>query len=315
MKKFLQHCILFSIFTASFYIVMVALGGRYAHPRLQQNLKYKKGCYGHLHTRLKEAKTTQGVDILFLGSSLAYRGFDTRIFADSGITSFNLGSSAQTPLQTLTLIKRYLDSIQPKKVVYEVYPATFTFNGLESALDIIANDKIDFLSYQMAFRLNDIVAWNTLIYGHSRDLLQSDALFEEPAQIKKDTYIAGGYVARELEYFASKNEFENDTLSIKDHPLSYFTQIVEEIKKRDIELILVFSPVSQELYQTISFPADFNFDSLMSQHASYYNFNELMTVDDSLHFYDGIHLNQEGVQLFNQNLIKKLKQNHYSNIQ
>lgn len=289
---------------------MTALWGRYAHPRLQKNLKYKKGSYGHLYSRLKEAKTTQGVDILFLGSSLAYRGFDNRIFAANGYTSFNLGSSAQTPLQTLTLLKRYLDTIQPKKIIYEVYPATFTFNGLESTLDIVANDKIDWLSYQMAFKLNDIVAWNTLLYAHSRDLLGSDVLFEEPAQIEKDTYVAGGYVAREMEYFTSKEGFEEKELVIQEKPLYYFEQIIKEIKKRNIDLILVFSPVSKDRYQTLTYPSDFDFDSLMSQYAPYYDFNKLLSINDSLHFYDGIHLNQEGVDFFNKNLIKKLQSNN-----
>ena len=88
-------------------------------------------------TRLNEVKNIKNIDILFLGSSHTYRGFDTRVFKKNGYNSFNLGSSSQSPIQTLTLTKRYLNQLNPKLIVYEVYPTTFTIDGIESSLDII----------------------------------------------------------------------------------------------------------------------------------------------------------------------------------
>jgi hypothetical protein len=46
----------------------------------------------------------------------------------------------------------------------------------------------------------------------------------------------------------------------------------------------------------------------MSSYSTYYNFNEKMTLNDSLHFYDANHLNQNGVELFNEKLIELLNQ-------
>ena len=83
-----------------------------------------------MFTRLKEVKTVKNVDILFLGSSHTYRGFDTSIFHDCGYSAFNLGSSSQTPIQTLTLANRYLKQLNPKLVVLEVYPGNFTGDGV-----------------------------------------------------------------------------------------------------------------------------------------------------------------------------------------
>jgi hypothetical protein len=37
-----------------------------------------------MYSRLSEIKNYKDIDILFLGSSHTYRGFDTRIFLDSG---------------------------------------------------------------------------------------------------------------------------------------------------------------------------------------------------------------------------------------
>jgi len=78
------------------------------------------------------------VDILFLGSSHSYRGFNPQYF--SGYKTFNLGSSAQTPIQTNLLLKRYLHQLNPKTIVYEVYPISLSIDGVESSSDIIAND-------------------------------------------------------------------------------------------------------------------------------------------------------------------------------
>ncbi|NHW60088.1 hypothetical protein HA378_33495, partial [Escherichia coli] len=76
-------------------------------------------------------------------SSHAYRGFDTRVFSKNGISSFNLGSSSQSPINTQVLLKQYLDRIKPKMIVYEVYAGTLSADGVESSLDMLSNNKID----------------------------------------------------------------------------------------------------------------------------------------------------------------------------
>ena len=84
-----------------------------------------------------------GEDVLIVGSSHAYRGIDPRILERDGITAFNLGSSAQTPINTKVLLHQYLEQINPKLVVYEAYAGTLAIDGVESSLDILSNNKID----------------------------------------------------------------------------------------------------------------------------------------------------------------------------
>ena len=62
------------------------------------------GCYGHTFTRMQDAQKTKNVDVLIVGSSHAYRGIDPRILQKDGISAFNLGSSAQTPINTKVLL-------------------------------------------------------------------------------------------------------------------------------------------------------------------------------------------------------------------
>ena len=52
-----------------------------------------------MYLRKIDADTTINIDVLVLGSSHAYRGFDPRIFKKAGIKLFNFGSSGQTLLQ------------------------------------------------------------------------------------------------------------------------------------------------------------------------------------------------------------------------
>jgi len=303
MKKFIYNTILFLLFTSIFYLILLFGWGRYAPSRFKPNINYRVGSYGHMYSRLSEVKNYGNVDILFLGSSHAYRGFDTRIFLDNGYKSFNLGSSSQTPVQTKVLLNRYLESLNPKLVIYEVYPATFTMDGVESSLDIIANDINDSHSLKMALKINNIKTYNTLIYGFIHDLLGLNKSFSEPIINGNDKYISGGYVAKEIGLY-KPTEFEKKEISLRDYQLESFSEIVQMIKNKNIELILVYAPITEVNYK--SYSNNHYFDSTMKSYTEYYNFNEIIDLNDSLHFYDSHHLNQNGVDIFNEKLIELL---------
>jgi hypothetical protein len=305
MGKFLKRLLLFGLLLVVVYPVLIFIAGRYLPQQFKPNINYKRGSYGHMYTRLKEAEQYTGpTDVLFLGSSHAYRGFDPRNF--DSLKTFNLGSSAQTPIQTLTLLNRYLDRINPKVIVYEVYAATLSIDGTESALDVIANSKNDFESLKMAAKVNNVKVYNTLIYGVINDLLGVNASFKEPAVSGKDTYIRGGYVQKAPRYFTYVKYKDKKTWVLNKKQVAAFELILEKIRSRGIKLILVNSCVTDALYK--SYTNNDWYDSLMtSYHAEYYNFNKMISLDDSLYFYDSNHLNQEGVNICNRKLLQILK--------
>jgi hypothetical protein len=269
------------------------------------NLNYRLGSKGHSYSRFKEAKNVESVDLLILGSSHALRGFDPRIFAEAGFTTFNLGSSSQTPIQTLTILHRYLDKINPSFVIYEVYPETFEKDGVESALDIIANDRNDYHSLLMSLKVNHIKVYNTLMYAVMRDALKMNTSFNEPEIKKKekDRYIPGGYVEREIEYFKPYLQPVH-TIDVKNQQLNAFNQILSILRDKKINFFLVYAPITKSNYLSYSNSAEY--DSLMNISGNYFNFNELLDLNDSIHFYDGDHLNQLGVNIFNKSLIEIL---------
>ena len=125
MKQFVSDILKFIGLASIIYLSGIFVWGKFIPQKLKPNLQYIQGAYGFINTRAKEARISDGVDVLILGSSHAYRGFDVRIFGEAGYKTFNLGSSSQSPIQTYLLLKRYLDLLKPKLVIYEVYPTTF----------------------------------------------------------------------------------------------------------------------------------------------------------------------------------------------
>jgi len=303
MKRFLKRLLYFLLAAIVVYPVLAVMTGFWLPKQYHPNLKYIRGAYGHMYSRVSEAKATQGpIDVLFLGSSHAYRGFDTRNFP--AIRSFNFGSSSQTPLQTKVLLNRYLSKLKPKKVVYEVFPFSFTQDGVESSLDIIANDRNDGNTVRMALAENNIKIYNSLFFGFANDWLGKNADFKEPASKKEDTYIQGGFVERTIEYYKPE-QLKETKWSPKDFQMKAFEENLRFLKEQNIEVMLVFAPVTKTRYDRFTNIA--YFDSVMSSYGAYYNFNKLVSLNDSLHFYDSHHLNQTGVNIFNEALYPYLK--------
>lgn len=305
MNNFFKNAILFSIFTCVFYVIIMPLWSFIMPPFMAKNVRNCVGCYGHLFTRVKEAKETKNPDILFLGSSHAYRGLDPRIFAEEGITSFNLGSSSQTPINTQVLLHQYLDQIQPKMVIYEVYAGTLTSDGVESSLDLLSNNKIDKNAVKMAFDIHQLTTYNTLLYGYFRQIFGLNKNFKEEIKQEESTYIKGGFVQSDF----MKNPLYEETKgkwNIHPKQLQALKENIAFIEKRKIPIILIQAPITQKLYNARTNNKEV--DSLLSTLGTYKNFQGEIPLNDTLDFYDSNHLNQHAVVRFNKSLINYLKE-------
>lgn len=267
---------------------------------MQQNLNFKKGAYGHMNTRLKEVENYKKVDILFLGSSHAYRGIDTRIFEQNGYTCFNLGSSAQTPIQSYMLLQRHLEKLDPKFVVMDIYPEILYLDGVESGLDLIANGPFNKDLIQMLMDIQHIKLFNTLIYAHLRAFLFKDDVFVESIKKELDQYISGGYVQRAFTEYDSTL----DHLSHKNmNPLQVecLNKIAHLLKDKALSFHLVSSPVTTRKYVSMNYSEmDVLIDSLQ---IPYYDFNINSPLKDSSYFYDPEHLNPSGVEIYTNQLL------------
>lgn len=133
MKHFLRKIVIVTLTFPVVWFVFIGLYASVAPEAFKKSLVYHRVSSGHMFTRLEEAGEFGHVDVLVTGSSHAYRGFDPRVFAENGLSLFNLGSSSQTPIQTEFLLDRYLDVLTPEVVLLEVYPDLFSNDGTESS--------------------------------------------------------------------------------------------------------------------------------------------------------------------------------------
>lgn len=280
----------------------------------EENLKYRLGTYGHTYTRLKEVKETKNVDILFVGSSHVYHSFDPRILEKEGITSFLLSSNSQIPSISEYLLNRYLDSLNPKMLAYEVCPYVMSLDGVEGSVEIISDETIDFKMILFVIGQNHLTVYNTFLYAYLKNLLfREKKYFHEPLITKgistglafENHYIKGGYVERALPYF-SHPPFEKVKWIKNPTNIESLKRVIKLVKDRKIELLLFQSPVPSQYYN--SYINNDEFDQEMSELNSYINFNETLKFNDSLHFFDYHHLNKAGVEVFNHQIIDLLKE-------
>lgn len=302
MLKFIKHSIFFSGFAFLLYLFFIYVCGKTMPSEFTPNIHYIKGAFGHMYKRTEEAKQTHNIDVLVIGSSHAFRGFDPRIFESYGLKMFNLGSSSQSPMQTKVLLERYYSQLNPKTVIYEVYPRILLSDGVEASMDLLSNDKNDFKSLKMAVRLNHAKVYNTLFYASLDQLLSLESYKQEFRKVD-DLYIPGGYVEKDFKTYKYDSVI-NERWPISQDSFEGFNEIIDFFERKDVKLFAVFAPITTAMYK--SQKNTNTFVNEIEKRTPLYDFNTIINLDDSLHFYDRHHMNQKGVELFNKKLIETI---------
>lgn len=302
MKRFFFDLLKFAAYFSIIYLIMVFAWGEYSDDLVRGNLDYTLGGSDFMFTRMKEVKKVRDVDILFLGSSHTYRGFDTRIFKKHGYSCFNLGSSSQTPIETRILLKRYLDRLNPKLIIYEVYPGTFSVDGVESSLDILSNDANDINSFWMTLEMKHLMVFNTFLYASMRDLFDLNKDYKEPLRKHNEKYIPGGYVESKVRNHSNEH-IPKRSWSFNEAQFSAFRDIVDELQERQIKTVLVYAPITKAYLKSHRNNKEFD-KRIEKYHLPYFDFNKMMKLSDTKYFADRHHLNQNGVEKFNDKLLQ-----------
>lgn len=305
MKKFIINGLKFLGFAIPFYIIGMCIWSWLTPPFLAKNVRSNIAAYGHFFSRSRDAENIKNPDILFLGSSHAYRGFDTRVFSQRQISSFNLGSSSQSPINTQTLLKQYLLKIKPKLVVYEVCAGTLSIDGVESSLDILSNGKIDKNALDMTFKLNNLLSYNTLFYGYFRQTFNLNKNIQEPTKQNEDFYVKGGGFVETSYRKYTPEHLKKTSWVLSQTQLAALRENIKLLKDHKIPYILVQTPVTKTLYNSKT--NNDEIDNLLKNLGPYKNFQNELFLDDKTDFYDNNHMNQEAVVKFNHKFIEYLK--------
>ncbi|MGB1307992.1 MAG: hypothetical protein ACPG6B_03720 [Oceanihabitans sp.] len=297
--KIFKRSLVFILISAILYILFIGVWGMFLPEKYSKNIKHK---LGSSYLRFQEVENYKDIDLLFIGSSHAYRGLDTRIFENAGYTSFNLGTKAQTPIQSAFLLEQYVAQLNPKIIVIEVYPKVFMIDGVESSINIVSNSLAK-ERVKLIFEHKNIQVLNSYIFSvlnnNFKEFKNIDAI-ELPSM---DTYIKGGYVERKMKLNNMKKHISLE-MPFNEKQFTALKEINNFLKKRAILPVYVFAPIVNKDYN--SFKEKEAFESRISKLGLYFDFNKIVKLNDTLHFFDSHHLNKDGVAIFNQKLIKVL---------
>jgi hypothetical protein len=313
MARFILRCFAFAGFAALVVLALLIIWGELVPRKLRTNLLYPAQAYGFLDTRLKQADARGPVDVLFLGSSKAYRGFDTRIWEAHGVRCFNLGSTGQTPLQAELLLARYLGRLQPRLVILEVDPVPLMDEGVESSLDFLANGPIDGEAWRMAGRIHHLKTWNALAFGAWKQISGQRNPIPEPQRQGPDTYVNGGFTERDPEHFKHEGPMKNVEYKPRPEQLDALFRTLRMLEEANTPFVLVTAPITDAFAR--SWVGVDRLRALIGPGDVYLNMQDSGAYSDSLHFYDRGHLNQQGVQLFNRALLDTLERRGWLPVQ
>ncbi len=311
MKSFLRLGLIFLITLIPLYFIILVAIYHSGTAKYIPNVLDKTKNDGFLLSRLRELPNYKNVDFLFLGSSHACREFDPRIFKQYGFSSFNLGSSAQTPINSQFLFTKYINFVKPKQLIFEVFFFVFGNDGVESAIDIVSNSEIDSHNLSMALSKPNLKTLNTLSFILINRVFQPLPDISEH-NLPFDSYISGGYIEktlpdsinRKLSTISKKRK-----ISIRPEQVHALKKIIEIAKDKNIIVTLVAAPVTQEfLNQFKNYDDFFRLISEVAGKAGIryidYNYPATVRFDSRKDFYDSNHLTQKGVEKFNRHLIE-----------
>ena len=260
---------------------------------------------GNSYQKFKEFNLSTSYDIIVIGSSHAYRGYDPRNFKRLGLNMFNLGSSSQSPLNTFYIVNNYITPKSCKLVIFDLYDGAFNNNGFESSSDLIQNISSTKAALQMATCYTNPQIANMLGLRFFNQ--------NSPPSYFDSSYIGNGYNEKfdTLKYSLPFQDYENQYLP-STLQIEYLDKILQYFKDKNIPIITTTTPVPKEKsrYEHDRYSKIF-LDLSNKYNIKYLDYSFNSNFNSEQHFYDSHHLNQLGVDLYNKILIDDLRKLNY----
>jgi hypothetical protein len=318
MKLILKKSIFFLPLLIAVYLLVLFIVAITPLKKFIPTIKNNTGGPGQSLLRFREAETIRNIDFLIVGSSHASKGFDNRLFSEQDISTFNLGTGLQTPQNTYYILKKYVPSMKPKKIIMELFWDVLEYeNGNEACIDITSNSPLSAEMIKMNCSTKEVKPINSMLVAYlSRSLHPLSACGQE--KIPGETYIRGGYVESIHNDDVARQSIANiqpRSLIMNKKQIGYLKKTILYCKAQDIPIIFVTAPVPIELLNSITNYVSVvdNINNIMHSNKTHWlNFNdtkyrdklELNSITD---FNDRNHLSQAGVLKFNSLLIRLLK--------
>lgn len=263
---------------------------------------------GQTFLKFYEAEHLQEpLDILVIGSSRAFRSFDPAYFEENGINMHILATSSQAPVNTYFIAKKYLATLKPKLVLFDVHLGLLNSNGLESLYDLCVNVPISNELFEMALAIDQPNAYSNCFSALVNQLdtpLYYNYKYKTPKgyykgflrEFKADTSI----VIKKSDTGVMRKKLTARELS----NLDYLTKTIRFIKKEKIPVVLTRQPVlSRENFQS-----ERAIINMAAKHkVPYINLNKYRNqLDPRVHYFDKNHLNAHGALIVSEKTLEEL---------
>ena len=235
-------------------------------------------------------------DAIVLGSSHAYRGYDPRIFEEAGTTLFNAGTSAQNAKGSFVLYNEYLSS-RTDFFILDIYDPVFELEGTESNMRLIQNVPTNEAALALVQQEFKIYTLNALAVR----LASLNVKDEAP----NTDYIKNGFCEKKGILYAVE-PLNDSVFDENDEMFMAFEKMIKQMQADGKRIVLCSHPLPQSPglrnYHD-KFLARFSplIQRLGVPYIDLTYYTEGFGVNE---FADISHLNQQGVEFYNQLLLQ-----------
>lgn len=299
---------------------------------------YTRILFHDLYTEYDSLNDNKNIDLVFLGTSHAYRTFNTNYFDQKlRLNSYNFGTSQQTLPGSYYVLNEILKTNKPKQVVFELTYTCFSdkehnplksvilYQYMKPSLDKYKYLFTDFDLEKIFYAL--VPAYCFREYLTSEDIADKIKLKSTEEYKTYDpavTYTSTewmeekGFVYTDMEFpegWIGKREPEpwlEESMNSKY--VEYFYKIIDLCREKDIELIFVTSPSPKGSLLEVGNYEEINkyfTDIAKKENIDYYDLNllrqEIMNLPDNM-YYDTTHVNGKGANIVSDVFSRILKE-------
>lgn len=278
MKTFLKKIVVFALVLLPVYIASLLILG----PTGIKKMNLIALGPGNTYHRIEDIKKIDSLNVLFLGSSHAFMSFNPEILEEKGITSFNLGTMAQTATQSKFIYEKYLRHKKIDLIIMEVNPKTIRTDAQESTIDLINSTKINSEFLPMLSKSIDPIVLNSLTY----------TLIGPKLEAGKKTYYKGFNGGVKHNNISIDKKMKVLNRPVIDYQLESLEELVSIWKNDNQDFVLVQTPVMKAYYDSWKYNEET--DSIFAGQGNYKNYNLYLNLNDTTDFSDHQHLNDKG---------------------
>ena len=234
-------------------------------------------------------------NVIVLGSSHAYRGYDPRIFEQVGVSLFNAGTSAQNAKGSFVLYNEYLRD-RSNVFILDVYDPVFELEGTESNMRLIQNVPTNAAAVSLVKQDVKMYTLNALAVRLASLNVKDEAPNNE--------YVKNGFCEKKGILYAVE-PLNDSVFEANEEMFAAFEAMIQQMQSDGKRIVLCSHPLPacRGLHNYHDkFLARFTplIQRLGVQYIDLTYYTEGFGINE---FADILHMNQQGVELYNRLLM------------